>query len=129
MSRREARCRCGQLQAFVEGEPKRVSICHCLSCQRRTGSAFGEQARFSRVGFSHSGEFREWERVSDDGQPRSYWFCPICGSTVWYATDEGEVAIPVGALADPTFPPPTRSVWERRKHAWVHPPAAADRHD
>ena len=24
-----------------------VSICHCLACQRRTGSAFGMQAGFT----------------------------------------------------------------------------------
>jgi hypothetical protein len=26
----------------------RVSICHCFACQKRTGSAFGYQARFPR---------------------------------------------------------------------------------
>jgi len=30
----------------VEGEPVRVSVCHCLECQRRTGIAFSVQARF-----------------------------------------------------------------------------------
>ena len=44
---RIASCSCGQLTAQVEGEPVRVSICHCLACQRRTGSPFGEQARFA----------------------------------------------------------------------------------
>ena len=43
---RSASCSCGRLTVSVTGEPARVSVCHCLACQRRTGSAFGVQARF-----------------------------------------------------------------------------------
>ena len=32
---------------------------------------------------------------------------------------EGLVAIPIGAFADPDFPPPRFSVYEKRKHPWV----------
>jgi hypothetical protein len=39
---------CGQLTARVTGVPVRVSVCHCLACQRRTGSVFGAQ-RTSRA--------------------------------------------------------------------------------
>jgi len=50
MRMRLASCSCGQLTAQVVGEPVRISICHCLACQRRTGSVFGEQAGFPREG-------------------------------------------------------------------------------
>lgn len=33
------------------------------------------------------------------------------------------LAIPVGAFADPDFPPPTVSVYEERMHPWVTLPA------
>ena len=46
MATREAACHCGQLRLEVSGDPFSVSICHCLACQRRTGSAFGMQAGF-----------------------------------------------------------------------------------
>ena len=46
MATREATCHCGQLRLEVTGEPFAVSICNCLACQRRTGSAFGMQAGF-----------------------------------------------------------------------------------
>ena len=46
MATREATCHCGQLSLTVDGEPFAVSICNCLACQRRTGSAFGMQAGF-----------------------------------------------------------------------------------
>ncbi len=46
MVTREAHCSCGQLRLTCEGEPVRISICHCLECQRRTGSVFGTQRAF-----------------------------------------------------------------------------------
>ena len=46
MTVRHAECQCGQLRVDVSGEPIRVSVCHCLNCQRRSGSAFAAQARF-----------------------------------------------------------------------------------
>jgi hypothetical protein len=32
----------------IEGEPSRISMCHCLECQRRTGAVISNQARFRR---------------------------------------------------------------------------------
>jgi hypothetical protein len=130
MATREAMCSCGQLRARVEGEPVRVSVCHCLACQRRTGSAFGFQARWPRESVHIAGESREFVRLSDDGEEeRRFHFCPECGATVYYLTELEFVAIPAGAFGDPAFPEPTVSVWESRRHSWVALPAAADRHE
>ena len=46
MATRDAACSCGQLRVRAGGDPIRISICHCLACQRRSGSAFAVQARF-----------------------------------------------------------------------------------
>jgi hypothetical protein len=131
MTVREAACSCGQLRLTVQGDPIRVSVCHCLACQRRTGSPFGQQARFPRERVQITGTAHDYVRASDDGEERTFSFCPECGATVFYivGTEVEAVAIPVGAFADPDFPPPTRSVWERRKHAWVTLPDDAERHD
>ena len=45
MTTRHAACSCGQLHLTIEGESARISMCHCLACQRRTGAVFGNQAR------------------------------------------------------------------------------------
>ena len=127
MATREAACSCGQLRAVVEGDPARVSICHCLACQRRTGSVFGAQARFAREHVRIEGRYTDYVRISDDGGERTFHFCPECGSTVFYGIDPSMVAIPVGAFADPSFPEPTFSVWEERRHAWVVVPDGAER--
>jgi hypothetical protein len=129
VSEREATCSCGQLRVIASGEPVRVSICHCLACQRRTGSSYGYQARFPSENVRVSGESREYVRHADeDGASRTFNFCPSCGSTVYYATDDlpGVIAVAVGAFADPDFPAPSYSVWEERKHGWVLPPAEAE---
>lgn len=117
-----AECRCGQLSATVGGEPIRISVCHCLACQRRTGSAFAAQARFDPADVTIEGESREWARIADSGNRIIYHFCPECGSTVWYQGGAGlpeAIAIPLGAFADPGFPAPRFSVWGMRKHPWV----------
>ena len=118
---RVAECSCGQLRVTLEGEPVRVSVCHCLACQRRTGSAFGVQARFPAEHVEIEGASKSFERISDDGEGRTFSFCPECGATVFYATaTEPEfIAIPVGAFADPGFPAPGREIYLDRRHSWV----------
>ena len=118
---RTASCRCGQLTAICEGEPVRVSVCHCLACQQRTGSVFGAQARWPADKVTIEGRSKSWVRTADSGRTITYRFCPDCGSTLHYSGGNFPdlVAIPVGAFADPHFPPTTFSVWERRKHEWV----------
>jgi len=118
---RIASCSCGQLTASVFGDPLRISICHCLACQRRTGSVFSSQARFRREDVDVKGESSTYVRVGDSGNSATFHFCPACGSTVYYRLGSREefVAIPVGAFADPAFPAPTVSVYEDRKHGWV----------
>ncbi len=106
-------------------------MCHCLACQQRTGSAFSLQARFPAERVRIEGRASEYVRVSDAGEARSFSFCPACGATVSYRTADAPdlVAVPVGAFADPTFPPPTVSVHESRRHPWVTVPRTADRDD
>jgi len=126
---RLASCSCGQLQAKVSGDPVRVSVCHCLACQRRTGSVFGAQARFRREAVTVAGTSTEYVRVGDEGGRATFRFCPKCGATVYYTLDgvPDAIAIPVGAFGDPSFPPPVFSVYEERMHSWVNMPDGIDR--
>lgn len=125
MTNRIASCSCGQLQARVAADPVRVSVCHCLACQRRTGSVFGAQARFPAAAVTVQGNSKVYVRVGDEGTRCSFRFCPECGATVYYTAEglEGFVAVPVGAFADPSFPGPAISVYDDRMHPWVTMPA------
>jgi glyoxylase-like metal-dependent hydrolase (beta-lactamase superfamily II) len=128
---REAACHCGQLRLNVEGDPFAVSICHCLACQRRTGSAFGMQAGFKAEQVQVAGRFNDYSRVSDEADQKVhvFHFCPDCGSQVFYTEpdDEGLIVVSVGSFADPSFPPPTESGYDASRHAWVQLPDTVQR--
>lgn len=119
---RIAQCGCGAVQAACEGEPVRVSVCHCLNCKRRSGSAFAVQARWPEDRVTLSGETREWRLTGDEGGVATFHFCPTCGATAYYTVDgmPGFVAVPLGAFADPDFTPyPFVSVYENRMCPWL----------
>lgn len=120
MTIHQASCSCGQLTLRAEGEPVRVSVCHCLDCQRRSGSAFAVQARFPEERVRLQGATHEYVRQGSDGAA-TFLFCPTCGSTVLYRreAEPGLVAIAVGAFADPRFPWPATSIYRERQHAWI----------
>lgn len=117
-----ASCRCGKLRATVIGEPVRVSVCHCLDCKKRSGSAFAVQARYPAEQVIVEGSSKSWTRVSDSGNRMAFHFCPECVSDLYYQPEgrpDAVLAIPLGAFDDPYFIRPTFSVWEERKHDWV----------
>src|SRR5436190_24133039 len=87
MSSRTASCCCGQLQIEVQGEPRGVGVCHCLACQRRTGSVFADLAGFAAP-YKVSGTATEYVRVGDQGARFRFLFFPVWGTTVFY-TEEG----------------------------------------
>ncbi len=120
MTTRQATCSCGQLRVTCEGEPVRVSMCHCFACQKRTGSVFGVQARFASEGVRVEGNAAEYVRNGDSGGRVTLRFCATCGSTVCWELDglPGFIAVAVGAFADPEFPAPKIAVYEARRHPW-----------
>ncbi len=121
MTTRRASCQCGQLSVTCTGDPIRISVCHCLNCQQRSGSAFAFQARFPAENVTITGVSNEWTRISDEGNSATFHFCPECGSTVYYINGPAphQIAVAVGAFADPEFPAPAFSVYENRKYRWI----------
>ena len=116
----QAQCSCGNVTLDVDGEPVRVAVCHCYSCQLRTGSAFGVQARFDVKDVKISGATHQYVRTADSGTEVTYHFCPNCGNTIYYFLDGIEhIAIPVGAFANEHFPKPKLSIYEDRQHPWL----------
>lgn len=124
MRTRVASCTCGQLRIEVRGEPLGTGICHCLVCQRRTGSVFATVAAFAPP-YRVDGTATEYVRVTPAGERVVFRFCPVCGSTVFNTEKSQEdkwVQVAVGAFGDPDFPPPRDSVFTSRKHRWVQLP-------
>ena len=83
MATRTATCSCRKLRVTCAGDPIKISMCHCLECQRRTGSTYGIAAFFARKDVEANGDFRTYRRGSDSGFAVNLHFCPDCGSTVF----------------------------------------------
>ena len=114
----------------MHGQTVGVGVCHCLACQRRTGSVFATLAAFPAP-FEVTGTATEYVRTGDQGSRARFRFCPVCGSTVFH-TQEGDpsfVLVAVGAFADPSFPPPADSVYDCRRHSWVTLPPGVEVYD
>lgn len=126
-STRTAACSCGQLRITVQGEPRGVGICHCLECQRRTGSVFAALASFAAP-YAVEGEASEYVRAGDAGARFRFRFCPTCGTNLFH-TEEGfaerSVSVAIGGFGDPGFPPPQVSIYDSRRHPWVQLPTGA----
>jgi hypothetical protein len=121
MPTRVAACVCGQLTASCSADPAQVSLCYCLSCQRRTGSTYGIAAFFPRENVRVAGDAAVYTRKSDSGYPVTFYFCTHCGSTVYWEPRRKPkmVAVAVGAFADPAFPAPSQAVYAEHRHRWV----------
>lgn len=119
---REATCTCGQLRIRLAGEPRIVSSCHCLACQRRTGAIFASNSFFGRDQVvAIEGEHRAFRRQGNSGAWLTFQFCPTCGSTVFWENEgtPDSISVAIGAFADPSFPAPVRTVWTASKHLWL----------
>ncbi|HZF95732.1 MAG TPA: GFA family protein [Allosphingosinicella sp.] len=121
MTTRIARCECGALTAACEGEPVRRSVCHCRSCQRRSGSAFSLNSTWAEAQVTISGESRMFERLGEEGHWGRSHFCTTCGTTLFWRIERspGMVYVAVGGFADPAFPEPEVAVYGELAPPWV----------
>ena len=98
-----------------------VVACHCLDCQRRTSAPYSVGAFYPVDAVAISGTPKEFTRDAASGAKVHFYFCPDCGSTIYWKADRlpSMIGVAVGALADPEYPAPVRSVFEQSKHNWV----------
>ena len=76
-------CQCGKIRYEITEEPQSVYTCHCLDCQRLTGSAFSLGIVIPEKGFRLTGlEPRQLQRTADSGRVNTRLVCPECGSWI-----------------------------------------------
>jgi hypothetical protein len=122
----KASCQCGQLNVKVPGPTIAVVVCHCLACQKRSGSPFGEAAYYPHDDVKIEGQAQLFSRSTDAGGTFEQFFCADCGTTVYMrGTKNPDVTgIPIGLFDDAHAMQPVRSVWEETRHEWVEIPTA-----
>lgn len=132
MTERIAACACGRLKLRTTGEPRRISMCHCRDCQRRTGSLFSVAAFYPREAVAMiEGESKSFTRPSATGKDVTFHFCPGCGASLYWLPERMPhlIGVAVGAFADPSFPQPEQSVWSKDKHHWLTLPDDMTMHE
>jgi len=79
MPTRVAACLCEQLTVSCSGDPAQVTLCHCLACQRRTGSTYGIAAFYPRENVKVAGDATAYTRQSIADIPSPSTSVPIAG--------------------------------------------------
>jgi len=117
----DAQCNCGALTLTLSGPSRLVIACHCVDCQRRTGAPFGVGAFYPVEAVAISGTAKEFTRAAASGGRVHTYFCPECGSAVYWKAENLPqlLGVAVGALVEPNYPAPARSIFEQSKHHWV----------
>ena len=125
--RREGGCACGALRYRLASEPLITHCCHCLNCQRQTGSAFVvnlliEAERVQVL----SGTAQAVDVPRDDGSVQRISRCPECQVAVFSEYGPREVRfVRGGTLDDPTVITPDVHIYTRSKVGWVTLPEGA----
>lgn len=121
----EGGCACGAVRYRLESDPLIVHCCHCLDCQRQTGSAFVLNALIEgdRVTLL-SGAPEPVAVPTDSGRPHDIYRCPRCQTAVWsdYGRRPWLRFVRVGTLDDPSALSPGVHIYTRSKQPWIEPP-------
>ena len=121
---REGGCSCGEVRYRLASDPLFVNCCHCLNCQRQTGSAFVVNLLIEtdRVEVL-AGEPQPYDVPRDDGSAQTIYRCPVCQVAVFSRyTHDGFRFIRGGTLDDPRESRPTfTSTRGRRSAGWTLP--------
>jgi hypothetical protein len=123
-AQREGGCACGAVRYRLTSDPLFVHCCHCLNCQRQTGSAFVINALFEEDRIELLGDEPQPVDVPrDDGSTQTIWRCPTCQVAV-YSRYTSPLArfVRVGTLDDPSGITPDVHIFTKSKVPWVELP-------
>jgi hypothetical protein len=118
---REGGCACGAVRYRLTSDPLFVHCCHCLNCQRQTGSAFVinlliEANRFELL----QGTPEPVDVPRDDGSSQRIFRCPECQVAVFSEYGSPRVKfVRCGTLDDPSGVAPDVHIYTRSKLDWV----------
>ena len=118
---REGGCACGSVRYRLTDEPLFTHCCHCLNCQRQTGSAFVinlliEADRVEML----AGDAQPVDVPRDDGSTQRIYRCPDCQVAVFSNYGWPEVRfVRGGTLDEPASVEPDVHIYTRSKLPWI----------
>ena len=118
---REGGCSCGEVRYRLTSEPLFIHCCHCLNCQRQTGSAFVINLLIeSDCVELLAGEPQQVDVPRDDGSEQQVFRCPTCQVAVFsHYGFAGVRFVRTGTLDDPSSAVPDVHIFTRSKLPWV----------
>ena len=123
---REGGCSCGEVRYRLASDPLFTHCCHCLNCQRQTGSAFVinlliESDRVELL----AGDPRPVDVPRDAGKKQRVFRCPVCQVAVYSRyTRAGIRFVRGGTLDEPASIAPDVHIYTRSKLSWVTLPSS-----
>jgi hypothetical protein len=101
-----------------------VHACHCLDCQRITGSAFVINLWIEHHFVEASGAPRSYRLAGGTGKHHDVFFCDTCGIFVWsrYQVAGDALFVRAGTLDTPHAVRPDVHIFTRSKVPWLRLP-------
>ncbi|HEY2541671.1 MAG TPA: GFA family protein [Gaiellaceae bacterium] len=119
----EGGCSCGAVRYRLADEPMFVHCCHCLNCQRQTGSAFVINLLIETGRVEVDGATEAVGVPRDDGSAQTVIRCPSCKVAVYSHYTRPEIAfVRAGTLDDPSSVAPDVHIFTRSKLPWIELP-------
>jgi len=113
----EGGCLCGNVRYRTSDNPVRVMACHCTTCKKRTGAAFGVGVYFDDGDVEFTSGERNHYRFNSDTSGR--WieneYCKRCGTSVSWTLElrPGLRGIAGGTYDDPRWFDIEAHIWTR----------------
>jgi hypothetical protein len=125
-------CQCGLSTFQLATPPKKLFVCHCLSCRAQSSSAFGLSLLYAVDGLPDLPmTLKRWDRATDSGNTIACYFCEKCGSRLAHVNTRGYVAVKGGV-----YEGMEKLEWEKATHvftrtklAWVVIPDTAEQYE
>ncbi len=113
-------CLCGAVRFTVKGAPVRMAQCHCLDCQRASGTGHMSNATFNAADVEIVGETTGYASTSDSGNTLTRHFCPTCGARLFLTSKARPefITLAVGAFDDSTWFEPQLVLYTKRRAPW-----------
>ncbi|KAK46567.1 aldehyde-activating protein [Caballeronia jiangsuensis] len=114
-------CLCGSVRYQTAQAPLMSAVCHCIHCQKQSGSAFSTNVVVPSAGFEIAAStLATFNDVGESGAGVKRHFCRNCGSPVYTELDANPdvVAIKAGTLDDPSWVQPQVHMWRCSAKSW-----------
>ena len=113
-------CQCGTIELEIKHKPTMMMQCHCLDCQKTTGTGHTSNAYFTKEDVHIKGEAKGYTVLSDSGSKMTRYFCPDCGNRLYgfNSTQPDLLSVTVGSLQDHSWFKPQAILYVSKNSDW-----------